>query len=103
MRLVIVTAPVEAAPALAKTIVEERLAACANIAPSVRSIYTWKGKIEDEEESLMLIKTTAEAVEALTARIMELHPYDVPEIIALEIKTDEGNPDYLSWVRDSTS
>ena len=98
MRLVIATAPGAEAPRLARNLVEERLAACVNIVPKVRSIYYWEGKIEDEEEALMLIKTTGEKMDSLTKRLKEMHPYDVPEIIALEVQKEEGNSDYLDWV-----
>ncbi len=98
MRLTIATAPSDAAPELAKKLVEERLAACVNIVPKVRSIYYWEGKIEDDQEALMLIKTTSEKMDSLTMRLKELHPHDVPEIIALEIHKNEGNSDYLDWV-----
>jgi periplasmic divalent cation tolerance protein len=101
MRLVISTIPAGAAKDLAGKIVGERLAACVNIAPKVESVYIWEGKLEREAEALMLIKTTAAAIERLTRRIKELHPYTVPEIISIEIKDDEGNPDYLKWVNDS--
>ncbi len=101
MRLVISTAPVDVAAGLARAIVEQRLAACANIVPKVRSIYIWQDNLEDEEEALLFMKTTAAGVEPLTARLKELHPYDVPEIISLKIDEHEGNPDYLSWVRDT--
>ena len=99
MRLVIVTIPKDNAPVLGRQIVEEGLAACANIIPAVRSIYTWKGAVEDDEEAMMFFKTTDGAMSALTERILALHPYEVPEIISLEIKEDEGNPDYLAWIQ----
>ncbi len=99
MRLVIVTAPREVAAALARTIIEERLAACANIVPEIRSIYAWDGKIQDDEEALMLLKTTAEKVTRLVARVRELHPYDVPEVIAIDLNEGDSNPAYLDWVR----
>lgn len=101
MRIVIVTAPRNQAPEIGKTVVEERLAACVNILPAVRSIYTWKGKVEDDEESMMFFKTTDERVAALTARIRALHPYEVPEIITVTVNENEGNPDYLAWVKES--
>ena len=101
MRLVIVTIPKDGAAALGREIVEARLAACANIIPSIRSIYTWKGAVEDEEEAMMFFKTTDESVAVLTERIRALHPYEVPEIISLSINDTEGNPDYLAWIRDS--
>lgn len=101
MRLVIVTAPPESGPKLGRTIVEEKLAACVNIIPRVRSIYTWKDNIEDEEEVMMLFKTTDEGVEVLVQRIKASHPYDVPEIIVVDVNEQEGNPDYFNWVRAS--
>jgi len=69
-----------------------------NIVPAIRSVYRWEGKLCDDEESLLIIKTTADRVEALTERLLELHPYDVPEVIALPIEADAGNARYLQWV-----
>lgn len=100
MRLVLCTAPPENAPQLARALVEDRLAACVNIVPSVRSIYSWQGKIEDESEALLLIKTSALLMEKLTHRIRSLHPYTVPEVIGVAL-TGEGNSDYLRWLSDS--
>lgn len=101
MRLVIVTAPKAEAPELARNIVEEQLAACVNIIPAIRSIYRWQGKIEDDEESLLLIKSTAAKIELLTKRLLDLHSYDVPEIISIKLQDVEGNSDYLEWIRKS--
>lgn len=101
MRLVIVTAPMESAAALGRTVVEEKLAACVNIVPKVRSIYTWQGKLEDTEEAMLFFKTTDEGQKDLSRRLKALHSYDVPEIITIEVKDTEGNLDYLNWVRDS--
>jgi periplasmic divalent cation tolerance protein len=101
MRLVVVTAPKAEAPELAKKIVEEQLAACVNIVPTVRSIYRWQGKIEDDEESLLLIKSTTAKIKPLTKRLLDLHSYDVPEIISIKLQDTEGNSDYLEWVRKS--
>jgi periplasmic divalent cation tolerance protein len=74
MRLLIATAPEDVAATLARQIVEERLVACANIVPAVRSIYRWQGAIEDDAEALILMKTTADMVGRLTERLVELHP-----------------------------
>ena len=101
MRMVIMTIPVKQAATLGRTVVEERLAACANIIPSIHSIYTWKGAVEEAGEAMVFFKTTAEIEPQLTARIRQLHPYEVPEIISFEIKKNEGNPDYLDWIRAS--
>ena len=84
---------------IAKVLVEERLAACVNLLPGVSSTYRWQGKVEKASECLLLIKTDAGHFEALRKRIQELHPYDVPEIIALPIT--EGDHDYLKWLTES--
>lgn len=90
----------ENAERLARTVVEERLAACAQLLSPIRSTYWWQGKIEEADESLLLIKTTVERYPALEARIKELHPYDVPEIAALPIT--DGSPEYLAWIDAET-
>ena len=99
--VVFITAPTdEEAALIAKSLVESKLAACVNIIRSIRSIYLWQGKIEDDTEVLMIVKTRKELFEQLSSRVKELHSYDVPEIIALPIIT--GSEDYLKWLRDST-
>jgi periplasmic divalent cation tolerance protein len=85
---------------LARALVEERLAACANLIPAVRSIYRWEGKIHDENEVLVLIKTRAENIERLKARILELHPYEVPEVLAVPVES--GYHAYLEWISNGT-
>ena len=102
-RIFVSTAPAEVAPKLARALVDERLAACVNILPGARSVYSWKGETCDDAESVLLIKTTAERGAALAARLVELHPYEVPELVALELVDGEGNPEYLAWVADSVS
>ena len=95
-----VTAPgEEAARRLAIVLVEERLAACVTMLP-VHSIYRWKGAVEDQKEVMMVIKTPEGRLDAMTERVRELHPYEVPEIIALPVVG--GNSDYLRWVAEST-
>ncbi|MBA3501089.1 MAG: divalent-cation tolerance protein CutA [Myxococcota bacterium] len=84
---------------IARTLVSEQLVACMNIS-EVRSIYAWKGAIEDEPEALGVIKTTADRFAALKTRIVELHPYEVPEVIALPITS--GHAPYLAWLAAST-
>jgi len=101
-RVLFVTTPGEEVSAnIARSLVGERLAACVNILPSIRSIYRWQGKIEDEPEQLLIIKSTARNVGSITARVLELHPYEVPEIVALKI--DEGSPAYLQWLGSQVS
>ena len=95
--VVLVTAPGEAKAAeIGRALVEERLAACVNVVPAVRSIYRWEDKVEDEPEALMVIKTKGSAFELLRARVLALHPYRCPEIIALPIAL--GHEGYLAWI-----
>ncbi len=85
---------------IAKTIVQEKLAACVNIIPAIRSVYMWQGEVCDDKELLLLIKTPRKLFSKLMNRIKELHSYEVPEIIAVSLS--EGIEDYLSWVMDVT-
>jgi periplasmic divalent cation tolerance protein len=86
---------------IARELVERRLAACVNIVPGMRSIYIWKGVCESAEEQLLIIKTTSAAYAALERTILELHPYELPEIIAVPIIA--GLPDYLAWINKTTA
>lgn len=88
------------AQTLARTLVEERLAACVSLLPGATSIYRWEGRIEQAEEVQLLIKTRAERLPALIARVRALHPYAVPELIAFEAVG--GLPDYLHWAAEAT-
>lgn len=97
--LVISTCPADHAQSLAETLVGERLAACVNIMPAVRSVYRWEGAVCADAESLLLIKTTRVGYAALESRISQLHPYDVPEILAVPV--DAGLPAYLRWVEEA--
>jgi periplasmic divalent cation tolerance protein len=98
--VVYVTAPEDEAVDLAKTLVEERLVACVNIVPGLRSIYWWRGEIEDEAEVLCIMKTRGNLFEPLRDRVRELHSYEVEEIIALPIMA--GNLPYLDWIKENT-
>ena len=89
----------EVAQRVSHQLVEERLVACANILPRVQSIYRWEGKLETSEETVVFFKTTCERSNDLRSRLKELHPYDVPELIAFEIA--DGLPDYLRWISES--
>ena len=92
------TAPsTDVAERIGRCVVEEGLAACANVVSGVTSIFRWKGETQQESEVLVILKTTAAEVPALERRIVELHPYDVPELIALPVEV--GYAPYLEWVR----
>jgi periplasmic divalent cation tolerance protein len=102
VRVVLVTAPdAETGEALARALVEARLAACANVVTGVRSVYRWQGEVKSDAEVLLLLKTRADRAEALAARVKELHPYDLPEV--LELPAVGGSAAYLDWVRTETS
>ena len=95
--LVLVTcANEEQGASIARILVEERLAACVNIVGRVRSIYRWQGKVEDDRETLLLVKTGKTLLPRLERRVRELHSYDVPEIMALSF--DRGSKLYLDWL-----
>ncbi len=96
--LVLTSCPDEATGArIARDLVESGLAACVSRVASVRSTYRWEGRIQDEPEVLLIVKTLAERYQALEMRLKSLHPYEVPEIIALPVVN--GSSDYLSWLR----
>lgn len=84
---------------LAETLVTERLAACVNLIPKVRSVYRWEGAVQFNSEVMLLIKTTDARYPALRARLMELHPYELPELLV--VQPDSGLPAYMQWVEDS--
>ncbi|MBX3699074.1 MAG: divalent-cation tolerance protein CutA [Dokdonella sp.] len=84
------------AAAIAATLVEERLAACVSVLPGMRSTFRWRGETHVDEEVLMLIKTTRDAYPALAARLLELHPYELPEIIAVDVSV--AHAPYAEWV-----
>jgi periplasmic divalent cation tolerance protein len=86
---------------IAGIMVEEKLAACVNILDSVRSVYRWKGQIERETEIILIIKTSRERYKNAMFRIAEIHPYELPETMAIEIS--EGSSKYLKWLEDSTA
>ncbi|KYN13039.1 PREDICTED: protein CutA homolog [Trachymyrmex cornetzi] len=94
-----VTVPDDAvAKRLARGLVENKLAACVNIIPRLMSIYEWEGKIQEESELLLMIKTKTEKVDALTKYVKENHPYTICEVISLPIQN--GNSDYLKWISE---
>ncbi len=98
--VVLVTFPSsELATTIGRALVEERLAACVNLIPAVRSIFRWQDKISDETEVLAIFKTTTAVAPQLVERVTQLHPYDVPE--ALVVPVSDGLPAYLAWVASS--
>ena len=86
---------------IARALVDRKLAACVNMLPGLRSVYTWKGVCETAEEHLLVIKTSSSVYPALEQAILELHPYELPEIIAVPIAA--GLPGYLTWINQATS
>jgi len=99
---ILCTAPdAESAKRIASALVEERLAACVNLVPGLTSYFRWEGKVQREKEVLLVIKTRRAGFDAVAARVKALHPYTVPELIALPI--DASTPDYLAWLTENTN
>ncbi len=97
--ILITTSSEEEAARIGRTLVEERLAACVNVIPDIRSFFHWEGKLQDEKEALLLVKSQGDQISRIIYRVKELHSYSVPEVIALPILA--GSEDYLRWVRES--
>lgn len=101
--VVLCNTPPDRAEAVAKAVLDAKLAACVNILPGVISLYWWQGAVARDAESTLLIKTRVDLVGALTAAIRAAHPYEVPEVIALPILPGLGNAAYHAWVRAETA
>lgn len=86
---------------LAQALVERRVAACVNVLPGVTSFYRWEGQVQKDEERLLLIKTRTDRFDELRTALVELHPYEVPEVIALDVAAGHGP--YLSWLDQSVA
>lgn len=100
--LVLVTASnQEEAAKISEQAVQSRLAACATMVPSVQSLYRWEGKVVNDQEVLVLLKTTADKYSALQDSVRKMHSYEVPEILGISV--DKGLPQYLEWVRQETT
>ena len=100
-RIVLTTAPDrETAERIARALVERKLAACVNLVPGIRSVYRWRGAVEEADEILLLAKTADDRVEALERALGEIHPYELPECVVLEAGRVEAN--YLAWLVEST-
>ncbi|MDI7267036.1 MAG: divalent-cation tolerance protein CutA [Myxococcota bacterium] len=102
MRIILSSCPPDKAEAIAGALVEERLAACVNAVPGVVSTYRWKGKVERDPETTLLIKTSEAALGRCAARLRELHPYEVPEIVVLLPDVAASFEPYVRWVREET-
>ncbi len=96
----VTTASEEEASKIARELVQQGLIACANIVREVRSVFSWEGKVVDEQEALMILKSHTDRFDELSNRIKALHSYSVPEIIAIPVS--HGLPEYLQWVRNTT-
>ncbi|WP_028080619.1 divalent-cation tolerance protein CutA [Solimonas soli] len=101
LALTFVSCPAEHADAVARTLVEQRLAACVSVLPQLRSVYRWQGAIESADEALLLIKHPAERFDALRAAVLAVHPYELPEIVM--VGGDAVHRPYLDWVIASCS
>lgn len=98
--VVLVTLPsVEAARKMARTLVEEELAACGNVVPGIDSIYRWEGEVQQGQEALLILKSTEPTFETLRARVVELHDYECPEVLRLDVAA--GHVPYLDWIAAS--
>ena len=97
-----ITAPdLQTGTGIARALVEERLVACVNLVPGIRSIYRWEGAVEEEAEVLLVVKTRSDRARDLVDRVAELHPYELPEVVMLPAVG--GNPPYLDWVREEAA
>jgi periplasmic divalent cation tolerance protein len=99
--MILIAAPVAIAVDLARAFVTARAAACAQVSPPVTSIYVWDGKLHEESESLILLKTTSEKTGAVKQIVAERHPYEVPEVI--EIPVTGGNEAYFTWINEAVA
>ena len=99
--LVLCSCPDDVAAVIARSLVEKRVAACVNILPRGQSIYRWQGEVTQDSETLLMIKTSRACLERLEQEVRETHPYEVPELLAMDIAA--GGADYLDWLADNVS
>jgi periplasmic divalent cation tolerance protein len=97
----LITTPPDHARQIASALLEEKLGACVNIVPLVRSLYWWEGRIEQDEEALLVVKTTREAIAGIDALLAKIHPYENFELVALDVV--DGNRSYLEWIASSVA
>jgi periplasmic divalent cation tolerance protein len=100
--LYITTTDKNEAKSIGRALVEENLAACANIIDGMQSIYKWKGEIQEEEECILIVKTHYSRVKKVTRRVKELHSYDCPCVISISLAENEGNSEYLDWLEKTS-
>ena len=96
--MLLCNAPPERAPEIARTVVDEGLAACVNLL-AAQSVYRWQGSVVEEAETTLVLKVPADGVARLRARLLELHPYEVPEIVTLAVDVEQSHAPYVEWVR----
>jgi len=101
IRVVFISIPRDQANAFAKKLVEKRLAACINIVPRIESYFWWDDAVQYDEEALLIVKTANERFDQLMTFVKETHPYDLPEIISMDLAA--GLPEYIAWVRHETA
>ena len=100
VRVVLVTAPAETARSLARRLVDEGLVACVNVLPGATSVYRWEGDVHEDAEALLVLKTASSRMKRLRDRVVQLHEYDLPEFLVLDVA--DGLPGYLEWVAAET-
>lgn len=100
--LYITTSDKDEAKKIGRALVEENLAACANVIDGMNSIYKWKGEIKEEDECVLIVKTHYSRVKKVTRRVKEMHSYEVPCVISFTITEDEGNQEYLEWLEQTS-
>jgi periplasmic divalent cation tolerance protein len=98
MKIALTNVPPDEADTIARTLVEERLVACVNAYP-VRSTYRWNSRLEVQNETTLMMKVSADAVDRLRTRLCELHPYELPEFVVLDVDVEQSHPEYVNWVR----
>ncbi|MCE4604216.1 MAG: divalent-cation tolerance protein CutA [Aeropyrum sp.] len=98
VKVVLITAPKGDGERIARELVESRVAACVNVVKGIRSYYWWEGRINMDDEDLLIVKTSEAAIDALIKKVKEIHPYTVPEILALDVA--RGNDSYMRWVME---
>ena len=101
IRVVYISIPQDEADRMARSLVEERLAACVNIVPKISSYFWWDDKVQHDDEALLIVKTTVEKFPRLMEFVLENHPYELPEIIGLPLVS--AFPDYVAWVKAETN